>query len=53
MDMLQDAAVVHELKGYQAMVRTEWYNFARVLKKYPDVFPQKYISQPLFNNYYA
>lgn len=53
MNMLEDPQVVRKLTSYETMVKTEWQNFAKILNKYPGIFPQKYISRPLFNNYYA
>ena len=39
MNMLEDPRVVMLLMGYEGMVKTEWQNFAKILNKYPGIFP--------------
>ena len=42
-----------QLQNYEENLQNEWENFEGALKDWPDIFPDKFVSQALFKNIYA
>ena len=53
MEMAEDFRIRFELHEYREELKKEWEQFELVLRSYPDIFPERYVSQALFYNQYA
>ena len=51
--MTEDDRFAQELEEYKEELEAEWRSFSLILKRNPDIFPEKYTSQALFNSCYA
>jgi hypothetical protein len=52
-EMTQDESLIDSLVEYEAELLSAWDEFEKVLKKYTNVFPEKFCNKDLFFNVFG
>ena len=53
LEMTQDTQLVMQLTCFLHQLELEWLNFTTILRQYPDIFPETFMTQSLFNICYS